>query len=104
MREAANRLCETMNGLSWREPESPVVQHVDADVPAGLQSTRDALLRQLYLPVQWTRAVPPLPSTGTTRLRALAPRPAPTRPPRPPPTPPPPPPPPPPRAPPPPPP
>ena len=68
MREAANRLCETMNGLSWREPELPVVQNVDAEVHDGLQSIRDALVRQLYLPVQWTGVVQALASTGITRL------------------------------------
>ena len=68
MREAANRLCETMNGMSWREPELPVVQNVDAEVHDGLQSIRDALVRQLYLPVQWTGVVQALASTGITRL------------------------------------
>ncbi|MFC3717225.1 ACP S-malonyltransferase [Luteimonas soli] len=68
MREAANRLGETMNGLSWREPELPVVQNVDAEVHDGLQSIRDALVRQLYLPVQWTGVVQALASAGITRL------------------------------------
>src|SRR3546814_19807560 len=68
MLEAANRLCETMNGLSWREPELPVVQNVDAEVHDGLQSIRDALVRQLYLPVQWTGVVQALASTGIIRL------------------------------------
>src|SRR3546814_11906937 len=67
MREAANRLCETMNGLSWREPELPVVQNVDAEVHDGLQSIRDAQVRQLYLPVQWTGVVQALASTELGR-------------------------------------
>src|SRR3546814_14348615 len=57
-----------MNGLSWREPELPVVQNVDAEVHDGLQSIRDALVRQLYLPVQCTGVVQSLASTGITRL------------------------------------
>src|SRR3546814_15879880 len=57
-----------MNGLSWREPELPVVQNVDAEVHDGLQSIRDALVRQLYLPVQWTGVVQALASTGIMRL------------------------------------
>ena len=47
MREAANRLSETMAGLSWREPRLPIVQNVDAEVHEGVQSIRDALVRQL---------------------------------------------------------
>src|SRR3546814_3519457 len=73
MREAANRLCETRNGLSWREPELPVVQNVDAEVHDGLQSIRDALVRQLYLPVQWTGVVQALASTGIMRPGACGP-------------------------------
>jgi len=68
MREAANRLSETMAGLSWREPRLPIVQNVDAEVHEGVQSIRDALVRQLYLPVQWTSVIEALASRGVTRL------------------------------------
>ena len=68
MREAANRLSETMSGLSWHAPELPVVQNVDAEVHEGLQSIRDALVRQLYLPVQWTGVVQALAGMGVARL------------------------------------
>ncbi len=68
MREAANRLSETMSGLSWHAPRLPVVQNVDAEVHDGLQSIRDALVRQLYLPVQWTGVVQALAAMGATRL------------------------------------
>ena len=68
MREAANRLSETMAGLSWREPSLPVVQNVDAEVHEGVQAIRDALVRQLYLPVQWTGCVQALAAKGATRI------------------------------------
>ncbi|MCR6662459.1 MAG: ACP S-malonyltransferase [Luteimonas sp.] len=68
MREAANRLSETMAGLAWREPVLPIVQNVDAEVHDGVQAIRDALVRQLYLPVQWTRCVQALAADGTTRI------------------------------------
>ena len=68
MREAANRLSVTMAGLSWREPELPVVQNVDAEVHEGVQAIRDALVRQLYLPGQWTGCVQALAGMGATRL------------------------------------
>ena len=73
MREAANRLSETMAGLSWREPSLPVVQNVDAEVHAGVQSIRDALVRQLYLPVQWTGCVQALAAKGATRIAECGP-------------------------------
>jgi [acyl-carrier-protein] S-malonyltransferase len=68
MREAANRLSETMAGLAWREPQLPVVQNVDGEVHDGLQSIRDALVRQLYLPVQWTRCMQALGANGASRI------------------------------------
>ncbi|MBE2209992.1 MAG: ACP S-malonyltransferase [Xanthomonadaceae bacterium] len=68
MREAANRLAETMAGLAWRAPSIPVVQNVDAAVQPNLDAIRDALVRQLYLPVQWTRCVETLAGNGATRI------------------------------------
>lgn len=68
MREAANRLSETMSGMKWQSPRLPVVQNVDAEVHDGVQSIRDALVRQLYLPVQWTGCVQALVAAGATRI------------------------------------
>lgn len=73
MREAANRLCEAMAAPGWREPRLPVVQNVDAEVHTGVQSIRDALVRQLYLPVQWTGCVLALAAAGTTRIAECGP-------------------------------
>lgn len=73
MREAANRLSETMAGMRWHAPRIPVVQNVDAEVhdgplSNGMQSIRDALVRQLYLPVQWTGCVQALAARGVGRI------------------------------------
>lgn len=73
MREAANRLAETMKGLAWSEPGIPVVQNVDAEIHHGIQSIRDALVRQLYLPVRWTDCVQALAAHGATRLAECGP-------------------------------
>ncbi|RNF84957.1 ACP S-malonyltransferase [Montanilutibacter psychrotolerans] len=68
MREAANRLAEAMTALPWQAPSVPVVQNVDGEVHEGVESIRDALVRQLYLPVQWTRCVQALAAGGATRI------------------------------------
>ncbi|WP_318240483.1 ACP S-malonyltransferase [Luteimonas colneyensis] len=73
MREAANRLSEAMSGLAWRDPSLPVVQNVDAEVHEGVQAIRDALVRQLYLPVQWTGCVQALAGRGATRIAECGP-------------------------------
>jgi [acyl-carrier-protein] S-malonyltransferase len=73
MREAANRLAEAMAAMAWHEPALPVVQNVDAEVHEGVGSIRDALVRQLYLPVQWTGCVQALAARGATRIAECGP-------------------------------
>lgn len=73
MREAANRLAETMAGLDWRAPALPVVQNVDARVHDGIDAIRQALVQQLYLPVQWTGCVQALAARGATRVAECGP-------------------------------
>lgn len=73
MREAANRLSEAMAGMRWHEPALPVVQNVDAEVHDSVQAIRDALVRQLYLPVQWTSCVQALAARGVTRIAECGP-------------------------------
>ena len=73
MREAANRLSTAMADVSWQAPRVPVVQNVDAEVHDGIQSVRDALVRQLYLPVQWTGCIQALAARGATRIAECGP-------------------------------
>ena len=73
MREAANRLAETMAAMTWQLPTLPVVQNVDAEIHDGVESIRDALVRQLYLPVQWTGCVQALAASGATRIAECGP-------------------------------
>ena len=73
MREAANRLAEAMAGLSWRMPDRPVVQNVDARVHDSVDAIGDALVRQLYLPVQWTGCVQALAGKGKSRIAECGP-------------------------------
>ncbi|MEO7432256.1 MAG: ACP S-malonyltransferase [Dokdonella sp.] len=73
MREAANRVGEAMNAYAWHAPTIPVVQNVDASAHASVEAIRDALVRQLYLPVQWTRCVRALGAAGTTRIAECGP-------------------------------
>jgi [acyl-carrier-protein] S-malonyltransferase len=73
MREAANRLAAAMQGMDWRMPSLPVVQNVDAQVHASVDALRDALVRQLYLPVRWTDCVQALATHGVTRIAECGP-------------------------------
>ncbi len=73
MREAANRLAEAMNAYRWREPQIPVVQNVDAQIHAGVAAIRDALVRQLYLPVRWSGCMNTLVKAGAARVAECGP-------------------------------
>jgi len=73
MREAANRLVEAMSAYSWREPAIPIVQNVDASVHGGIVAIKEALARQLYLPVRWTGCVAALASGGARRVAECGP-------------------------------
>lgn len=73
MRDAADRLGEAMSTLTWSAPSLPVVQNVDATVHESVDAIRDALVRQLYLPVQWTRCVEALSARGVTRITECGP-------------------------------
>jgi len=73
MREAANRLAEVMAGLDWRAPQLPVVQNVDAKVHDGVAAIRQALVQQLYQPVQWTGCVQALAAQGVSRVAECGP-------------------------------
>ena len=68
MRESANRLGEAMARVVWNAPTIPVVQNVDAEVHDSIQGIRDALVRQIYLPVRWTASVESLMTHGATTI------------------------------------
>jgi len=73
MRDAADKLAEAMAGIEWSSPRLPVVQNVDAQVQADTDAIRDALVRQLYLPVQWTGCVQALVAGGASRIAECGP-------------------------------
>ena len=73
MRQAADRLATVMDSIDWRAPSLPVVHNVDAASHPEPAAIRDALVRQLYLPVRWTECVQALAAAGATRLAECGP-------------------------------
>lgn len=73
MREAANRLADVMAGLAWAQPRIPIIQNVDAQIHENQDALRDALVRQLYLPVRWTECVQALAARGVTQVAECGP-------------------------------
>jgi len=57
MRPAAEQLAQDLTRIEVRAPQIPVIQNVDAAVPASVEQLKDNLLAQLYSPVLWTASV-----------------------------------------------
>lgn len=68
MRPAADALAAAMDEVAWHAPRIDVVNNVDARVQHDVPSIRDALQRQLYLPVRWTQCVQALAASGATNM------------------------------------
>jgi [acyl-carrier-protein] S-malonyltransferase len=68
MREAADRLAERMQALEWHVPQIPVIQNVTAQAAEDATAIREALTRQLYLPVRWSDGMHALAQAGVTRI------------------------------------
>jgi [acyl-carrier-protein] S-malonyltransferase len=73
MREAAARLAERMASVSWRMPQVPVLQNVEARAYGSIEYIRAALERQLYMPVRWSESVQMLAAQGVTRVAECGP-------------------------------
>jgi [acyl-carrier-protein] S-malonyltransferase len=73
MRDAADRLAGAMADVAWQAPSLPVVQNVDAQAHEDVAEIRDALVRQLYLPVRWTGCMQALQAQGATRIAECGP-------------------------------
>jgi [acyl-carrier-protein] S-malonyltransferase len=57
MKEAAEKLAQRLEEVDFKPATMPVVQNVDAQVCESVAEIRDALVRQLYLPVRWVECV-----------------------------------------------
>jgi [acyl-carrier-protein] S-malonyltransferase len=68
MRPAATRLAEAVAAITWQMPQIPVVQNVNAERPADLESLKQNLIQQLYSPVLWAASVRKMAEDGVTTL------------------------------------
>ncbi len=73
MRPAADQLDDALAGISLNTPAINVVNNVDVTVETDAQAIRDALVRQLYCPVQWTRTIEYLAAAGVERIIEVGP-------------------------------
>lgn len=73
MRPAADKLEDALASLSVSEPTINIVNNVDVTIETQGQAIKNALVRQLYCPVQWTRTVEYLAAAGVERVIEVGP-------------------------------
>jgi len=74
MKDAGDKLVETIDGLTFQSPKFPVVQNADAVAAADLNALTASLKEHVYSPVQWTRSVQTLRDQhGVTKLFEIGP-------------------------------
>ena len=64
MRPAADRLATAMQDIELRPPRYTVIQNVDAEAHADVDTLRTRLIEQLYQPVRWTSCVEAMAAQG----------------------------------------
>ncbi|MBP6534941.1 MAG: ACP S-malonyltransferase [Arenimonas sp.] len=64
MREAAEQLRTAIESVAWHMPDRTVIHNVDAQAKHSIADIQQALVDQLYLPVQWTQCTQALSGYG----------------------------------------
>lgn len=64
MKPAAERLAEAMAALEFKAPRYTVIQNVDAQAHADVDTLRTRLIEQLYRPVRWTACIEAMVAQG----------------------------------------
>lgn len=64
MRDAAERLRSAIVSMDWQMPDRTVIHNVDAQAKPGIADIQQALVEQLYMPVQWTQCTQALAAAG----------------------------------------
>lgn len=68
MRPAAEKLAQALVDVAFHQSDILVVQNVAARVEGDADAVRQALVAQLYSPVQWVRSVEWMAAQGATRM------------------------------------
>ncbi|MFT5713144.1 MAG: [acyl-carrier-protein] S-malonyltransferase [Glaciecola sp.] len=73
MTPAAEKLAELLTDITFNKPVIKVVNNVDVNIEHDPDKIKNALLRQLYLPVRWTESVLYLSDQGVTDIIEVGP-------------------------------
>jgi len=66
MKDAADKLAEEFNNITFNTPQIPVVNNVDVVAETDVEAIKLALIKQLYSPVRWTESIQKLSTMGVS--------------------------------------
>ena len=64
MKDAAEKLAEEFNNVTFNTPNISVVNNVDVAIETSVEAIKIALIKQLYSPVRWTETIQFLAESG----------------------------------------
>lgn len=73
MQGAAEELAKALESIEFNTPQISVINNVDVAKETDGAAIKDALVRQLYSPVQWTQTVQAMHKEGVTELLEFGP-------------------------------
>jgi len=73
MKGASEKLQSLLSAIQFKEAASPLVNNVDVAVAQNIEEIKDALVRQLYMPVRWTESVQYMISKGVDEIVEVGP-------------------------------
>lgn len=73
MKGASEKLQQALEDIELNSPSIPVYNNVDVRAESDVTAIRSALVRQLYMPVQWTKTVSALHDRGVERVVEVGP-------------------------------
>ncbi len=73
MKPAAEKLAAYLQSVAMQAPQVPVLHNADVKSYSGAVEVKDALVRQLYMPVRWVETVQALAAAGVTHVAECGP-------------------------------
>ncbi|WP_178861705.1 ACP S-malonyltransferase [Thiomicrorhabdus cannonii] len=73
MKSAADALADKLAGMTFADAQVPVLHNVNVAVSSNADEIKQALVEQLYRPVQWVKTVQTMQAQGVTDLYELGP-------------------------------
>ncbi|QOL24805.1 ACP S-malonyltransferase [Thalassotalea sp. LPB0316] len=73
MKDAAEKLAQAFDSVTFNVPTTSVINNVDVRVESDVEAIKQALIKQLYSPVRWTETVEHLAAHGCEKMLEVGP-------------------------------